>query len=54
MSNVRVERMLRELNTQPPVPFFQELFRLLGLGESQDIAPARMMAPMRRSPITSR
>lgn len=33
MSNARIERMLRELHTEPPVQCFEELFGLVGLGE---------------------
>jgi len=33
MTNARIDRMLRELNSEPPVQFFQELFGLVGLGE---------------------
>jgi hypothetical protein len=35
MTNARIDRMLRELNSEPPVQFFQELFGLVGLGESR-------------------
>lgn len=35
MTNARIERMLRELNSEPPVQFFQDLFGLVGLGESR-------------------
>jgi hypothetical protein len=38
MSNARIERMLRELNSEPPVQFFQDLFGLVGLGESREVA----------------
>jgi hypothetical protein len=52
VSNVRIERMVRELNADPPVQFFQKLFGLVGLGESQQKAataeqrahPARELA----------
>jgi hypothetical protein len=33
MSNARIERMLRELRTEPPVQCFEEFFGLVGLGE---------------------
>lgn len=33
MSNARIQRMLRELRTEPPVQCFEELFGLVGLGE---------------------
>lgn len=36
MTNARIERMLRELNSEPPVQFFQDLFGLVGLGESRE------------------
>ena len=36
MTNARIERMLRELNSEPPVQFFQEMFGLVGLGESRE------------------
>lgn len=35
MSNARIERMLRELHTEPPVQCFEELFGLVGLGEKR-------------------
>ncbi|HEX4331849.1 MAG TPA: hypothetical protein VH040_06910 [Usitatibacter sp.] len=35
MTNARIDRMLRELNSEPPVQFFQNLFGLVGLGESK-------------------
>ena len=35
MANARIDRMLRELNSEPPVQFFQDLFGLVGLGESR-------------------
>ena len=38
MSNARIDRMLRELNSEPPVQFFQDLFGLVGLGESREMA----------------
>ena len=38
MTNARIDRMLRELNSEPPVQFFQELFGLVGLGESREAA----------------
>jgi hypothetical protein len=37
MSNARIDRMLRELNSEPPVQFFQDLFGLVGLGESREV-----------------
>lgn len=41
MTNARIDRMLRELNSEPPVQFFQNLFGLVGLGESRkQSAPA--------------
>jgi hypothetical protein len=33
MSNARIERMLRELHSEPPVQCFEEFFGLVGLGE---------------------
>src|SRR5258708_34402052 len=47
VSNARIERMVRELNADPPVQFFQKLFGLVGLGESPQRAaptgePARL------------
>ena len=33
MSNARIERMLRELHSEPLVQCFEELFGLVGLGE---------------------
>jgi hypothetical protein len=33
MSNARIDRMVRELNSEPSVQFFQSLFGLIGLGE---------------------
>ena len=36
MTNARIDRMLRELNSEPPVQFFQNLFGLVGLGESRE------------------
>ena len=41
MTNARIERMLRELNSEPPVQFFQDLFGLVGLGESREPAAAQ-------------
>lgn len=39
-ANARIERMLRELNSEPPVQFFEGLFGLVGLGETvQEAAP---------------
>ena len=35
MSNARIERMVRELNAEPSVQFFQQLFGLIGLGQSR-------------------
>jgi hypothetical protein len=40
-ANARIERMLRELNSEPPVQFFEELFGLVGLG-----APRQEEAPL--------
>lgn len=46
MTNARIDRMLRELNSEPPVQFFQELFGLVGLGESRtrDVPVASLAA----------
>jgi len=45
MTNARIDRMLRELNSEPPVQFFQNLFGLVGLGEARDeTAPAASLA----------
>jgi len=45
MTNARIDRMLRELNSEPPVQFFQNLFGLVGLGESRgQPAPAPAIA----------
>lgn len=41
MTNARIERMLRELNSEPPVQFFQDLFGLVGLGESRESSVAQ-------------
>ena len=41
MTNARIERMLRELNSEPPVQFFQNLFGLVGLGESRESPAAQ-------------
>ncbi|HEX4780390.1 MAG TPA: hypothetical protein VH301_06530 [Usitatibacter sp.] len=38
MTNARIDRMLRELHSEPPVQFFQSLFGLMGLGEPRDEA----------------
>jgi hypothetical protein len=38
MTNARIDRMLRELNSEPPVQFFQDLFGLVGLGEAREAA----------------
>ena len=32
MSNARIDRMVRELNSEPSSQFFQHLFGLVGLG----------------------
>ena len=40
MSNARIDRMVRELNSEPSSQFFQKLFGLVGLGE----APAKPVA----------
>jgi len=34
MSNARIDRMVRELNSEPSSQFFQKLFGLVGLGET--------------------
>jgi len=45
MTTARIERMLRELNSEPPVQFFQDMFGLVGLGESrQSCAPQAAVA----------
>jgi hypothetical protein len=45
VTNARIERMLRELNSEPPVQFFQNLFGLVGLAESREqSAPAPSIA----------
>lgn len=36
MTNARIDRMLRELNSEPPVQLFQNLFGLVGLGEPRE------------------
>ena len=41
MTNARIERMLRELNSEPPVQFFQDFFGLVGLGESRESSAAQ-------------
>ena len=33
MSNARIDRMVRELNSEPSSQFFRHLFGLVGLGE---------------------
>ena len=38
MTNARIDRMVRELNSDPSCQFFQQLFGLVGLGASP--APA--------------
>ncbi len=42
MSNARIDRMVRELNSEPSSQFFQHLFGLVGLGE----APAKDHQPL--------
>ena len=44
MTNARIDRMLRELNSEPPVQFFQELFGLVGLGERRESASQSRIA----------
>ncbi len=42
MANARIDRMVRELNSEPSTQFFLHLFGLVGLGkESLGQSPAR-------------
>jgi hypothetical protein len=47
MSNARIDRMVRELNSEPTSQFFLHLFGLVGLGE----APVAVKADSRESGI---
>ena len=48
MSNARIDRMVRELNSEPSLQFFQSLFGLIGLGAS----PAVAKVPSRDSNVS--
>ena len=39
MANARIDRMVRELNSEPSSQFFQHLFGLVGLGKDSNEAP---------------
>jgi hypothetical protein len=40
MANARIDRMVRELNSEPSSQFFQHLFGLVGLGKDSLAQPA--------------
>lgn len=44
MASARIDRMVRELNSEPSSQFFQHLFGLIGLGK--DSAAQRSDRPM--------
>ncbi len=50
MSNARIDRMVRELNSEPSVQFFQGFFGLIGLGK----APAKTKIGERAVPSLQR
>ena len=39
MANARIDRMVRELNSEPSSQFFQHLFGLVGPGKDSTAAP---------------
>jgi hypothetical protein len=45
MTNARIDRMLRELNSEPSSQFFQRLFGLVGLGNEPRQAPRERSIP---------
>jgi hypothetical protein len=48
MSNARIDRMVRELNSEPSSQFFQSFFGLIGLGK----APVAAKLQSRESDIS--
>ena len=45
MANARIDRMVRELNSEPSSQFFQHLFGLVGLGKETAKPKAQPLTP---------
>jgi len=54
VTNARIDRMVRELNSDPSSQFFQHLFGLVGLCEKRTEPKAQATGSLRAPALTSR